>query len=146
MSTLNSFSFKSANNQCYGTVNKDTLRNVIVITGKCLVLGTNTIRYIAAAPADVHESHFGSYLPFANPEMAYEETVNKGEIILDKSKNFTIKISIPNSYYVRNGTHLISPHIHLTIGKEYFNIPLGEPVENKSLTSLKDKPTRVTMR
>ena len=143
--SLISFSFKSANNQFYGTVHKDISQNSIVITGKCLALG-NKLHYIASAPGDVHESHFGSHLPFATAEMAYEETPNKGEIILDKSKNFTIKISTPNSYYVKNGSELISPHIHLTVEKEYFNIPLGKPVDNKSLTSLKDKPTRVTMR
>ncbi len=143
MSTLNSFSFKSANNQCHGTVHKD--HSHVTIIGKCLSQG-DVLRYIASAPADVHQSHFGSYLPFATPEMAYEETPNKGEITLNKSKDFTIKILIPNSYYVKNGTHLIAPHIHITVGKEYFNIPLGRSVKDKSLTNLPHKPTRATLR
>ena len=128
--------FRSANSKCYGTVDVESHSGKVIIKGRCDVPG-NTLRYIAATSADHRGSYMGSCLPFANPEMAYEGTLNRGEISLPSSGDFLIVLqSTPNSYYVHGGTKLIAPHVHITVGNDYFDIPLGASIENRSLTNL----------
>lgn len=125
--------FKSANSKCFGTV--ETHGNKVSVKGRCLVPG-DTLRYMASAMADSRSSYMGSGLPFATPEMAYEGTANRGELTLSNSGYFTFELNMPNSYYVQGGTKLIAPHVHITVGNDYFNIPLGDGIGNRSLTNL----------
>lgn len=93
-----------------------------VLKLKCKVLSDdideNTIQYIAANPADTMTSYSGSGLPFHNFDQAYESTPNKGKVIYGKSKQFTISIKYPNSYYIEFGNKLIYPHIKLMYKKK----------------------------
>lgn len=145
MSLSDVFSFKSANNLFYGNVQVDNKTNLLYITGQCYVSNADRIGYIAASPSDKRQSYMGTDLPFANPEIAYDETVNKGEAML-KSSQFKFSLKKPNSYYVKNGTMLIEPHVHISAGSEYFDVPLGKSAAYRSLTSIPGQYNRVSGR
>jgi len=136
-------SFKSLDGKCSGTIVKDN-HGLLTISASTSVYG-NELKYIAAAPADLRTSYMGSGLPFANPEMAYEGTENRGVASVVNGR-FQITVKTPNAYYVNNGTKLILPHVHVDIGNEYFDIPLGDAIPSRSLSSLPGKPNRSTRR
>jgi hypothetical protein len=135
-------SFLSANGSCSGKVTH--ANGLIHVDGRCSVPGTE-LSFIAAAPADARSSSMGSGLPFGNPHIAYEGTVNRGTVPVVNGR-FQLSLVPPNSYYVKNGSLLISPHVHITIGNEYFNIPFGNHTPNRSLSSLPGMPNRSTRR
>jgi hypothetical protein len=135
--------FKSANGNCQGQIVTDDDWNM-VINGLCKITGARTVKYAASAPADLRMSYMGSGLPFPNEDVAYEGTVNMGEVNITNDA-FTFKLVSPNSYYKNNGATLVAPHVHFTIGTEYFDIPLPSArlFPNRSLTSIKGRPDRV---
>lgn len=99
----------------YYPINDDQYDMTIVGTIKEPVKG-NTIYYFASNPPDYRATYTGSGLPFANQNMAYENSPNKGKTqLIDNS--FEIKLMYPNSYYVGLGTVLVPP----TVFVEYFN-------------------------
>ena len=69
--------------------------------------------YIAAAPADYRSSFSGSGMPFANSEQAFYGTPNRGRVRVDADGRFTVRLRMPNSYYVNLGTTLVPPTLHL---------------------------------
>lgn len=90
--------------------------------GELIVEGTlkenisgTKIAFWAANPPDYRQSFTGSGLPFANPEMAYENTENKGLVEADSYGKFKFRLRLPNSYYVGLGTIHKSPHVHIKI-------------------------------
>lgn len=104
------------------------------------------LRYIAAAPPDFRLSYMGSGLPYATADMAYDNTRNKGTVALDSNKSFRITIVRPNAYYKDNGSVLVNPHVQFSVGKEMFDVQLGLPIANRSLSSLPGRPKRSTGR
>jgi len=92
-------------------------------------------------------SYMGAGLPFPNEEVAYEGSPNVGEVPIVNGA-FSFSIINPNSYYVSSGTKLVEPHVHFTIGSEYFDVPLpmAQQVANRSLTSMAGRPNRVVGR
>jgi hypothetical protein len=114
----------------------------IQVKGVCDIKGN--LRYMASSPPDLRMSRAGSALPFANEEMAYQNTPNKGEISIDKE--FSISLVQPNSYYKNNGSKLEKPHLHFTIGDQYYDLPLGEYIANRSLSGLPERHSRTTGR
>ena len=136
-------SFKSSNGKCSGTIVKDN-NGLITVSGSLSVSG-DSLKYIASAPADLRSSYMGSGLPFGNPQIAYEETENRGVVPVVNGK-FQLQVNSPNAYYVDCGSKLISPHVHVAIGDEYFIIPLGDTIPSRSLSSLPGKPNRSTRR
>jgi hypothetical protein len=72
----------------------------------------NKIHYLAASPPDYHFSFTGSGLPFANPQQAFSNTPNKGEIDI-QGNSFTLDLMYPNSYYIGLGTILVPPSLSL---------------------------------
>ena len=105
------------------------------------------LRYIAAAPPDRRASYMGSALPFANAEMAYDSTPNKGEIDLSSGASFKFNLVRPNAYYRANGSQLLMPHVQFAIGKDVFDVPLGLlPYPDRSLSSLPGRRDRSTHR
>jgi hypothetical protein len=95
------------------------------------------IVYWAAAPANFIQSYTGSGLPFPNPELAYENTPNKG-IIRAVSGEFTIKLFMPNSFYIDLGTTYVPPHVNIEICdgtiKKSFAVQIGEGIPYRTLT------------
>lgn len=74
----------------------------------------NTVYFIAPNPPDYRTSFSGSALPFHNKDQAFEDTHNKGKLVLDKKTNEGhIYLKYPNSYYIDLGNILVVPHVDL---------------------------------
>ena len=105
------------------------------------VLGRTKLMYWAAAPSVTGLSFSGNGLPFPNPTVAYENTPNKGEIMLGVGGTFDFMLEgMPNAYYVGNGTLYMAPHLTLRLcGVEkcedrYVSIKLDDGVPFRTLT------------
>ena len=114
----------------------------VQVKGECSIKGI--LRYMAAAPPDLRMSRAGSALPFADEEMAYANTPNKGEVACSGQFEFTL--AKPNSYYSHNGSQFHSPHVHFTCGDQYYDLALGEAIANRSLSGLEGRHSRATGR
>lgn len=105
----------------------------------------NTIvNFWAASPPDRMTTFAGSGLPFANPEMAFENTPNRGAVRAVAGA-FEIRLQFPNSFYVNMGKTLLPPHVLLRFCEprsEIKAVVIGEPIPNRSLTSLPGQYTR----
>lgn len=73
----------------------------------------NMIHYIAANPPDYLTSYSGSGLPFANFQQAFENTFNKGTVMLDSRGMASIKMRFPNAYYEELGNRLVKPYVRI---------------------------------
>ena len=138
--------FNSDNGKCQGQILTDSNQWVFTIQGVCKNVTGNTVKYMAAAPPDLRQSYMGSGLPFGNEEIAYEGSPNKGEATINGS-NFSFTVISPNAYYKDNGSTLVKPHVHFTVGQDYFDVALGVGhIANRSLTNLPGRPNRSTGR
>jgi len=97
------------------------------------------VRYWASAPPSYIQSYSGSGMPFPNPEIAFENTPNKGVFPLP-GHTFQIAIDYPNSYYEDGGKVYIPPKLQFTItdsqGKDLTDIneiQLGEGIPFRTL-------------
>lgn len=113
-------------------MNKDKANDFLNTTLSCNVVNTNSedgdytvkgvvtasnnarLVYWAANPPDYHASFSGSALPFPNPEMAYDETPNKGSVPIVNGQ-FLFKVRFPNSYYTHLGTIYNEPHVYVKV-------------------------------
>lgn len=114
--------------------------NKIQVTGNIKDTRYNKLMYWAAAPARVGLSFSGNGLPFANPDMAYENTPNKGEVMLNGGTfSFTLD-SVPNAYYVGNGTLYMPPHMTMKVCQgnqcedKYVTVKIDEGMPFRTLT------------
>lgn len=69
------------------------------------------LHYWAASPATNGDSFTGSGLPYATPEMAFENTPNRGVIDI-YNINFKLNLMRPNSYYQHLGRELVRPQVN----------------------------------
>ena len=111
----------------------------IEIKGRLKIAEANTrIDFWAACPADYRQSYSGSGLPFANPDMAYENTPNRGTVMADQNGEFRFRVKIPNSYYNGLGTIYQKPHVQMKISNSKFknihSIDISEGVPFRLLT------------
>lgn len=138
--------FTSANGNCQGKIFTDEKWN-ITVNGICKVSGASFVKYASSAPPDIRMSYMGSGLPYPNEEVAYEGSVNVGKAPINNG-TFTFNLVSPNAYYKENGSKLVAPHVHFTIGSEYFDIPLpmARQFPNRSLTAMVDRRNRSTGR
>jgi hypothetical protein len=132
--------FKSA--ELTGQVVYDPDTTVFTVTGRFHGLSNVGITYWAANPIGRGYSYSGSGLPFANPEMAYENTPNQGDLLLDNSGQFQIQLDHPNSYYVGQGSVLLKPHVHLGANGKVYTVQLGDNLPYRSLKNLPGRPNR----
>lgn len=114
-------------------------------SGDILISGTvqsNTpnpmIMYWAANSPDYGTSFSGSGLPFPNPEIAYNQTNNSGQVQAD-NKTFSFKIKYPNAYYVGLGTLYVPPHVNIKVVEpgspdKYITIQIDEGIPFRTLT------------
>ena len=139
--------FSSSTGNCNGQITTDQNWN-ITVSGVCKISGASTVRYAAAAPADLRMSYMGSGLPYPSEDVAYEGSPNVGSTGIKPDGSFQFTIISPNAYYKDNGAELVEPHVHFTIGSEYFDIPLpsAKRYANRSLTSLPGRTNRATGR
>lgn len=96
------------------------------------------VLFWAANPPNYNNSYSGSGLPFANPEMAFENTPNKGAVKL-KGGKFKFNIRYPNSFYAGLGSVYIPPQVYYKVcnknNKGKVNVlKLGEGIPFRSLT------------
>jgi hypothetical protein len=116
-----------------------TNNGTVVISGTVGNVFPNAhLVYWAASPPDYRTGYTGSGLPYANYEMAYDNTPNKGMLPLTDG-SFTFNIHYPSGYYTGLGTVFVKPHLNLQvntanqIGKVHV-IPLGEGIPFRMLT------------
>ena len=103
----------------------------------------STIIYWAANPPTYNGSYSGSALPFANPEIAYQNTINKGTTKA-LAGHYEFKIRFPNAYYINMGTDYIKPCVHIKICQKYGDdtiktIKLGSAVPFRLLSYPKQR-------
>lgn len=122
---------------CTGSITKNQ-------KGEAIIKGTikrgplnAKVSYWAANPPTYLQSYTGSGLPFPNPEMAYENTPNKG-VVQAKNGSFSVKIYFPNSFYIDLGTTYVPPHINFEVcdgsKKHSYAVQLGEGIPYRTLT------------
>lgn len=96
------------------------------------------LHWWGASPIERRTSYSGSGLPYPNPDIAYEKTVNQGKIKLNNNKFDFVLHDIPNSYYVANGTIYVHPTINIRVVRKthqkQYNIELGQGVPFRHLT------------
>ena len=120
---------------CSGKVST-TQDGDIVVRGKVKSDSAKVI-FWAAAPPNFRQSFSGSALPFPSPEVAYENTPNKGIVRANKGE-FAIKMYYPNAFYIDLGTTYVSPHINFEIcegdKRRSFAVQIGEGIPYRTLT------------
>ena len=113
----------------------------IQITGTVQSVTENPeIIFWASAPADHSTSFSGSGLPYANPEMAFENTPNTGKLIA-YNKSFVFRIKYPNAYYASLGTGYIPPSVNIKLcgenePEQITSIIIDEGIPYRSLTHI----------
>jgi hypothetical protein len=119
-------------------------RVVLALHGHIVGAPGKTLDFIAANPIGRGYSYSGSGLPFANAEMAFENTPNHGAITTDSQGDFKLEIEYPNSYYVRQGGILVNPHVYLYCKESgaLHSIDVGRAIPNRSLKHLPDRYNR----
>ena len=96
------------------------------------------IMFWAAAPSGYRTSFTGSGLPYPNPEVAFENSPNRG-IVRANNSEFSFKVYSPNSYYTGLGTVYMPPHIFFKVcdtrkSDTVHTIKLGEGVPYRMLS------------
>ena len=114
-----------------------------VVRGQ-VVRGACPIRFWAANPPDLRQSYSGSGLPFPNPEIAFENTSNRGLVNCDNRGRFEFKVVKPNGYYIAQGRKLIGSQVKMVLGndEDIKILQLGDPIANRSLKNLEGRPIR----
>ena len=82
------------------------------VKGRINSLGNSTLMYWAANPPTYNSSYSGSGLPYPNPDIAYENTPNRG-LVKTTNGNFDFNIRFPNSYYIGLGSVYVNPYVIL---------------------------------
>ena len=72
------------------------------------------VSFLAPNCPDYNDSYTGSALPFSDPEIAFENTPNKGSIF-PKNNEFSINLNMPNSYYTHLGSRIVLPHVFIKV-------------------------------
>jgi hypothetical protein len=93
------------------------------------------VLYWAASPATRGMSFSGSGLPYPNPDVAYDQTPNRGSVKMNGGQ-FTVKLKAPNAYYVGLGTLYIPPMLHIKVcgDKKIYHIPITHGIPFRTLT------------
>lgn len=158
LTEMHDFSYKVSENKdvleftgskISGTVSYERSTDMFIISGQLNVgSGAKSAKFWAPNPIGRNYSYAGSGLPFPTSEIAYENTVNKGNLSFSNSTSFTIKVKHPNSYYINQGKTLIKPHIHFKFDNDdkVFSLIISDNLPYRSLTNLPDQPIRSTGR
>ena len=98
-------------------------------------MGNSRILFWAPNPPTYTSSYTGSGLPYPNPNVAYENTVNRGSVMAENG-NFEFRLRYPNAYYIGLGSSYVSPCCHIKIcgSDQIFTIKLGNGIPFRMLT------------
>tara|TARA_B110000211_G_C13956031_1_gene498353 strand:- start:192 stop:767 length:576 start_codon:yes stop_codon:yes gene_type:complete len=126
------------NTSCDNVIEQDIDGDFIVRGFEPAIAPGSTVIFWAAAPPTYNGSFSGSGLPFPNPEIAYQNSVNKGSV-KTVGGHYEFKIRFPNAYYVGLGSKYIEPCVHIKICQEHGEdklktIKLGNSIPFRSLT------------
>ena len=96
------------------------------------------IIYWAASPPGYRTSYTGAGLPFPNPEVAYENTPNKG-VAQAVNGAFEFRVHAPNAYYTGLGSVYMPPHILYKVcdsrnSQKVHTLKLGEGIPYRTMT------------
>ena len=75
--------------------------------------GNTKLVFWAPNPPDYRTSYSGAGLPYANSEMAFQNTPNAGVVPVNLDGSFSFSIVYPSGYYSGLGTMYVSPHVQL---------------------------------
>ena len=122
---------------CEGMV-FDSGNGEYVVKGKIESIGDSNIMFWAPNPPTYVTSYSGSGLPYANPDMAYDNTPNKG-MVKASNGSFEFRIRYPNSYYMGLGTVCVEPCCHIKLcgpneDSKIHTIKLGNGIPFRMLT------------
>lgn len=129
------FNFK----MCNGAVEQRVEDGNIVVTGQLRpeMMPNSMVMFWAANPAHRNGSFSGSGLPYANPEMAFDRSINVGAVKANNG-SFRFSLQYPSAYYAGLGSLYIQPQVHIKVcepgNKKYDTVVLGEGVPFRSLT------------
>lgn len=101
-----------------------------------LTSGKNVkIYFWAANPPTYNSSYSGSGLPYPNPNIAFDNSTNRG-IVKTIDGNFEFNIKYPNSYYLKLGSFYVEPSCYIKIcgTDEIHTIKLGSGIPFRLLT------------
>ena len=87
----------------------------VKVTGRLsnFVPGNTKLVFWAPSPPDYRTSYSGAGLPFADADMAYDQTPNAGTVNVNLDGSFAFSIQYPSGYYAGLGTLYVSPHVNL---------------------------------
>jgi len=122
---------------CDGVV-LDSGEGEYIVKGYLSSAKNSTILFWAPNPPTYTQSYSGSGLPYANPNMAYENTPNRGAVKATNGK-FEFRVKYPNSYYVGLGTVYVEPSCQVKIcgtnsDNKIHTIKLGNGIPFRMLT------------
>lgn len=91
----------------------------------------------AANPASRGYSFSGSGLPYPTPEMAFEDTPNRGVVPI-RGNYFEFRVHYPNAFYAGMGTQYVSPSVFVKVCEDggdnrIHKIALGTGIPYRSL-------------
>lgn len=99
-----------------------------------------TLKFWASNPPTYNSNFSGSGLPYATPEMAFENTSNFGTVDV-RNGSFSFSLRYPNSYYKNMGTEYVFPEVMIRVFNDKDSpisdtqhINLGEGIPFRSLT------------
>jgi hypothetical protein len=127
-----------------GRIIYDSASTTFNLSGKFSEITGQPLKYWAANPIPRMYSYSGSGLPFPNPEVAYENSPNQGEVMVDATGQFNIALLQPSGYYTRQGKVLMKPHVHFRVPgyNRIFTITIADDFPYRSLSNLPDRPNR----
>ena len=111
----------------------------IQVNGKIGSMSAKVV-YWAADEPNYGYSYYGSGHPFANPEMAYSNNHNKGQVYATEGQ-FSFTIKYPNAYYIGLGSQYVAPHFNVKLCDEaeescsnYFTVQIDDGIPFRTLT------------
>jgi hypothetical protein len=99
----------------------------------------STLVFWAANPMTPTGSAAGAGMPFPTPDIAYDNTVNRGSVLIGPAGQFQFMIRFPNAYYTQGGAIKVEPCVHYRIcgpgsDNQIHTITLGNAVPYRSQT------------
>lgn len=97
-----------------------------------------TIMFWAPNPPDYRTSFSGSGIPFPNPDIAFENTPNRGSVVT-QGGSFEFKVRYPNAFYLGLGSKYVEPTVFVKIcdgtnNTKIHNITLGKGIPFRMCT------------
>lgn len=126
---------------CKGIV-LDSGDGEFIVKGYVKSLQTDpTVLFWAANPATYCQSFSGAGMPFPNPEIAYDNTPNRGAVKAHGNQ-FKFKVRFPNAYYTNLGSTYVEPCVHIKVcgdndptNDKIHTVKLGHGIPFRSTTN-----------